>query len=81
MQSISTNTKPGTPKRDNVDLCISSSEFALNNLNNLPLPSTSTLLIKRSKNQHNLENTNDNNNYQVLEPYIDNPANETGTCE
>ena len=70
-QSISTNRKHGTPKQDNADLCSSSSESVLDNFKNLPLPSSSTPLIKRPKNQHNLENTNNNNSSQVLEPDID----------
>ena len=49
----------------------SSSESVLNNFKNLPLPSSSTPLIKRPKNQHNLENTNNSNSSQVLEPDID----------
>ena len=70
MHSISKNAKHGTPKQDNVDLCSNSSEPLLNNFKNLPLPSTSTPLIKRPKNEHNLENTNHNNNSQVLEPEL-----------
>ena len=52
-------------------MCSSSSESVLNNFKNLPLPSTSTPLIKRPKNEQNLENTNNNNSSQVLEPDID----------
>ena len=67
VHSISKNAKHGTPKEDNVDLCSSSLESVLNNFKNLPLPSTSTPLIKRHKNKHNFENTNHNNSSQVLE--------------
>ena len=49
-------------------MCSSSSECILNNFKNFPLPSTSTPLIKRPKNEHNLENANNNNSSQVLEP-------------
>ena len=70
MHSISKNAKHGAPKQDNVDLCSSSLESVLNNFENLPLLSTSTPLIKRPKNEHNLENTNNNNSSQVLEPEL-----------
>lgn len=53
------------PKQDNLDLCNSSSESAVENFKNLPSPPTSTLIIKRPKNAHNLENTN---NYNILKP-------------
>ena len=55
------------PKQDNLDLCNSSSESALENFKNLPSPPTSTLLIKRPKNAHNLENTNSYNIFKALE--------------
>ena len=71
MQYISTNAKHGTPKQDNIDLCSSSSESVLNNFKSLPLPSTSTPLIKRPKNEDNLENKNDNSRSQVLELDMD----------
>ena len=61
------NTKHRTSKQDQVDLRSSSSESVLNNFKKLPLPSTSTPLIKRPKNEHNLENTNNNNRSKVLE--------------
>ena len=48
-----------------------SSKSVLDNFKNLPLPATSTPLIKRSKNPHNLENTNNNNISQALETDID----------
>ena len=35
------------------------------------MPSISTPLIKRPRNEHNLDNTNNNNSFQVLEPDID----------
>ena len=66
VHSFANNTKHGTPKQDNVDLCSSSSEFVLNKFKNLPLPSTSTPVNKRPKNEHNLGNTNNNNSSQVL---------------
>ena len=66
-KSISANTKHGTSKRNNANLCSSSSESVLNNFKNLPLPSSSAPLIKRPKNEHNLEITNNNNSFQVLE--------------
>ena len=60
------------PKQNNADLCSSSSpESVLNNFKNLPSTSTSTSLIKRLENEHNLENTNNNNSSRVLEPDID----------
>lgn len=59
------------PKQDNLDLCNSKSESALENFKNLPSPPTSTLLIKRPKIEHSLEKTNKNNSSQVLEPDID----------
>ena len=71
VHSFANNTKHGTPKQDNVDLCSSSSEFVLNKFRNLLLPSTSTPVNKRPKNEHNLGNTNNNNSSQVLEPNID----------
>ena len=49
---------------------MSSSESILDNFKNLPLPLTFTPVIKRPRNQHNLENTNNNNSSQVLEPDI-----------
>ena len=49
----------------------SSSESVLNSFKNLPLPSSSTALIKRPKNEHNLENTNNNNSSQALETDTD----------
>ena len=48
------------PRQDHLDLCNSSSGSVLSNFKNLFLPPTSTPLIKRSKNAHNLENTNNN---------------------
>ena len=71
VHSFANNTKHGAPKQDNVDLCSSTSEFLLNKSRNLPLPSTSTPVNKRPKNEHNLGNTNNNNSSQVLEPNID----------
>ena len=61
------NTKHGTSKRDNANLCSSSSESFLNKFKNLPLSSSSTPLIKRPKNEHNLEITNNSNSSLVLE--------------
>ena len=61
VESISANAKHGTSKQDNVDWHNSSSESVLNNFKNLSLPSTSTPLIKRLKNEHILGNTNNNN--------------------
>ena len=58
-QSISINTKYGTPKQDSVDMRSSSSESVLNNFINLPLPSTSTSLIKTQI----IRNNNNDNNY------------------
>ena len=63
VESISTNAKHGTSKQDNVDWYNSSSESVLNNCKNLSLPSTSTPLIKRLKNEHILGNTNNNNDF------------------
>ena len=61
------HTKHEMPKQDNLDLCNSQSESALENFKNLPSPPTSTLLIKRPKNAHNLENTNNYNIFKALE--------------
>ena len=81
MQPIPTNTKHGMPKQDNVDFCTHNSTiYYIVVVQNLFLttlrtpstttPSTSTPLIKKPKNEHNLKNTNNNNNFQVSEPYI-----------
>lgn len=81
VQPIPTNTKHGMPKQDNVDFCTHSSTiYYIVVVQNLFLttlrtpstttPSTSTPLIKKPKNEHNLKNTNNNNNFQVSEPYI-----------
>ena len=59
-QPVWRNTKHEMPKQDHLDLCNSSSGSVLSNFKNLFLPPTSTPLIKRSKNAHNLENTNNN---------------------
>lgn len=67
-------------------MCSGSSEPALNNFKNLPLPLASTSIIERPKN----ERTNNNTTSQVLELDIElqmtsfnekNSENKTGICE
>ena len=65
--------KAWTSKQGKANLCSSSSsESVLNTFKNLLLPSSSsTPLIKRPKNEHNLKNANNSNSSHVLEPDTD----------